>query len=44
MNLPSALCDLCWNLLDVRAGFFGVSKQINSQNITITSGFKNEID
>jgi hypothetical protein len=36
--------DLCWNLLAVRVGFFGVSKGIDRHNRTITSGFKNEID
>jgi hypothetical protein len=32
--------DLCWNPLDLIAGFFGVSKEIDSHNTTITSGFK----
>jgi len=32
--------DLCWNLLDVIAGFFGVSKGIDRHNTTITSGCK----
>ena len=32
--------DLCWNLLDVKAGFFEVSKEIDSRNTTIISGFQ----
>ena len=36
--------DLCWNLLDVTSGLFGVSKGKDSRNTAIASGFKNEID
>jgi len=40
MNLPSAIYDLCRNLLDAITAFFGVSKQIESHNTTITSRFQ----
>jgi hypothetical protein len=40
MNLQERFKDLCWNLLDLIAGNFGVSKRIDSQNTTISSGFQ----